>query len=66
MWKLILWRRNDWMETDNFPEVTKVQKFCLTLTRETRLWYESLRPIVVDWTWLQECFRQQCSKFGNT
>ena len=37
----------------------------MTLTSEARLWYESLRPIVVDWTGLQECFRQQYSKFGN-
>ena len=61
-----LLRTNDWMETHNFPEVAKVQRFCLTFTREARLWYESLRPIVVDWTGLQECFRQQYSKFGNT
>ena len=40
---------NDWMETHNFPEVAKVQRFCLTLTGEARLWYETLRPIVVDW-----------------
>ena len=25
-----------------------------------------LRPIEVDWTGLQECFRQHFSKFGNT
>ena len=42
------------------------QRFCLTLTGEARLWYEILRPIVGDWTGLQECFRQQYSKFGNT
>ena len=54
------------MEAHNFPEVLKVKKFCLTLTGEARLWYESLRPIEVDWTVLQECFRQQDSKFGNT
>ena len=30
------------------------------------MWYETLRPIGVDWTGLQECFRQQYSKFGNT
>ena len=53
------------METHNFPGVAKVQRFCLTLTGEARLWYESLRPIVVDWIGLQECFRQQYSKFGN-
>ena len=52
-----LLRTNDWMETHNFPEVAKVQQFCLTLTNEARLWYETVRPIVVDWTGLQEHFR---------
>ena len=52
---------NDWMETHNFPEEAKVQRFCLTLTGEARLWYETLRPIEVDWTGLQEHFRQQYS-----
>ena len=61
-----LLRTNDWMETHNFPEAAKVQRFCLTLTGEASLWYESLRLIEVDWTGLQECFRQQYSKFGNT
>ena len=61
-----LLRTNAWMETHNFPEVAKVQRFCLTLTSEVRLWYETLRPIVVDWTGLQECFRQQYSTFGNS
>ena len=50
--KVHLLRTNDWMETYNFPEVAKVQRFCLTLTSEARLWYETLRPIVVDWTGL--------------
>ena len=61
-----LLQTNDWMETHNFPEVVKVQRFCLTLTGEARLWYESLRPIVIDWTGLQEQCRQQYLKFGNT
>ena len=56
---MIAWRHT-------FPDETKVQRFCLTLTGEARLWYESLRPIGVDWTGLQEYFRQQYSKFGNT
>ena len=30
------------------------------------MWYKTLRPIEVDWTGLQEHFRQQYSKFGNT
>ena len=54
------------METHCFPEVVKVQRLCLTSTGEARLWYESLRPIVIDWTGLQDQFRQQYSKFGNT
>ena len=52
-------------KTHNFPEEAKVQSFCLTLTGEVRLWYETLRPIEVDWTGLQECYGQQYSKFGN-
>ena len=54
------------METHNFPEVAKVQRLCLTLTGEARLWYETLRPMEVDLTALQEHFRQQYSKYGNT
>ena len=53
------------METHNFLETTKVQRFCLTLTSEARLWYDTLRPIEVDLTGLQEHFKQQYSKFGN-
>ena len=60
-----LLRTNDWMKTHNFPEVAKVQRFFLTLTREARLWYASVRPIVIDSTGLQEQLRQQYSKFGN-
>ena len=56
-----LLRTNDCMETHNSPEVAKVQWFCLTLTSEARLWYETLRPIEVEWIGLQECFRQQYS-----
>ena len=63
--KAHLLRTNDWMETHNFQEEAKVQRFFLTLTGEARLWYETLRPIKVDWTGLQEHFRQQYSKFGN-
>ena len=60
-----LLRTNVWIETHNFPEAGKVQRFCLTLIRDARLWYESLKPNVVDWIGLQECFRQQYSKFGD-
>ena len=44
----------------------KVQGFCLTLSGEARLWYHSLEPINVDWQGLQNLFRQQYSKIGNT
>ena len=54
------------MNIHNFPEGVKVQRFCLTLVGEARLWYESLRPIEEDWPALQENFRQQYSKIGNT
>ena len=47
-------------------ESTKAQRFCLTLVGEARLWYESLTPINVDWLGLQNLFRQQYSKIGNT
>ena len=61
-----LLRTNDWIETHSFPDDTKVRRFCLTLTGEARLWSETLRPIEIDWTALQEHFRQQYSKFGST
>ena len=61
-----LLKTNDWMDTHNFPEDTNVRRFCLTLTGEARLWYESIRPIEMDWEALQECFRHQYSKFGSS
>ena len=60
-----LLRTNNWMETHTFPEGVKVQRFCLTLVGEARLWGKSLRPINVDWQGLENQFRQQCSKIGN-
>ena len=57
-----LLRTNDSMETHAFPEVVKVQRFCLTSVGEAGLWYESLRPIRVGWNGLQNQFRQQYSK----
>ena len=44
----------------------KVQRFCLTLLGEARLWYQSLEPINLDWQGLQNLFRQQYSKIGNS
>ena len=57
---------NDWMEIHEFPDQVMVQRFCLSLVGNARLWYESLRPINVDWVGLQNIFRQQYSKIGNT
>ena len=40
--------------------------FHLTLIGEARLWYESLAPLDDDWPALQNKFRWQNSKIGNT
>ena len=56
----------DWMETNNFPEGEKVRHFRVTLIGEARLWYESLAPLHNDWPALQNNFRWQYSKIGNT
>ena len=61
-----LHRMNDWMDTHEFPDQVRVQRFCLTLIGEARVWYESLRPINAYWAGLQNFFRQQYSKIGNT
>ena len=39
---------NDWMNLHHFIDGVKVQRFCLTLLGEARLWYQSLEPINVD------------------
>ena len=54
------------MDTHVFQDQERVQRFCLTLVGEVRLWYESLRPINADWEGLQYMFRQQYSQIGNT
>ena len=54
------------MNAHHFVEGVKVQGFCLTLLGEARLWYQSLEPINIDWQGLQNLFRQQYSKIGNT
>ena len=54
------------MEVHNFPEGEKVRHFCVTLIGEARLWYESLAPLENDWPTLQNKFRWQYSKIGNT
>ena len=54
------------MDTHSFQEDVKVQCFSLTLIEEGRLWSEALRPMNIDWIGLQNQFRQQYSKIGNT
>ena len=54
------------MNVHHFLENIKVQRFLLTLVGGARLWYESLTPINIDWQGLQNLFRQQYSKIGNT
>ena len=44
-----LLRMYKWMDTHDFQDQEKVQRFCLTLVGEARLWYKSLRPINADW-----------------
>ena len=61
-----LLRTNDWMATHDFPDGVKVQRFCLTLIGEARLWYALLEPIAMTWPDLQNQLRQQYSKIGNT
>ena len=56
----------DWMEAHNFPDEVKIRHFCLTLTCKARLWYESLAHLDDDWPALQNKFRRQYSKIGNT
>ena len=54
------------MKAHNFPEEVKVRRFCLTLTGEARLCYKSLTPLDNDWPALQNKFRWQYLKIGNT
>ena len=61
-----LLRTNDWMTTHDFPEAVKVQRFCLTLVGEARNWYATLEPVAMMWPELQNMFRHQYSKIGNT
>ena len=58
---------NDWMDAYCFNEDIKVQRFCLILLGEARLWYHSLEPQgETTWAQLQNLFRQRYSKLGNT
>ena len=54
------------MEAHNFHEEEKVRHFRVNLRGEARLWYESMAPLDNDWPALQNKFRWQYSKIGNT
>ena len=55
------------MEAHHFEEDIKVQRFCLTLLGEARLWYQSLETLEdTTLAQLQNYFRQRYSKLGNT
>ena len=54
------------MDAHRFYEDIKVQRFCLTLLGEARLWYHSLEPLgETTWPQLQNLFRQIYSKLGK-
>ena len=38
---------NNWMNAHHFVDCVKVQRFCLTLLGEVRLWYQSLEPVYI-------------------
>ena len=55
------------MNAHHFVDGVKVQRFCLTLLGEARLWFQSLEPLInVTWPQFQNLFRQRYSKVGNT
>ena len=55
------------MNAHNFNEDVKVQRFCLTLLGEARLWFQSIEPLEnTTWPQLQNLCRQRYSKLGNT
>ena len=57
---------NDWTNAHHFVDGVKVQRFCLTLLGEARLWFQSLEPLNnVTWPELQNLFRQRYSKLGK-
>ena len=61
-----LLRTNDWMDTSAFQGSVKFQRFDVTLISMASLWYESLRPIALDWNGLQNHIWKQFSKIVNT
>ena len=55
------------MNAHCFIDDVKVQRFCLTLLGEARLWFQSLELLGnTMWPKLQNLFRHRYSKLGNT
>ena len=55
------------MNAYHFNDGVKIQRFCLTLLGEARLWFHSLEPLEgTTWPQLHNLFRQRYSKLGNT
>ena len=55
------------MNAHCFVDGVKVQRFCLTLLGEARLWFQSLETLNnITWPQIQNLFRQRYSKVGNT
>ena len=55
------------MNAHHFNDGVKVQRFCLTLLGEARLWFHSLESLEgTTWPQLQNLFRHRYSKLGNT
>ena len=53
------------MSTHNFEENVKVQRFCLTLLGEARLWYETLNLNNIAWLELQNAYQATVLKTGQ-
>ena len=55
------------MNAHHFNDDVKLQRFCLKLLGEAKLWFHSLEPLKdTKWPQLQNLFRQRYSKLGNT
>ena len=54
------------MNAHHFVEGAKVQRFCLTLLAEARLWCHSLEPININWKAVQIYLGNSTQTVGNT
>ena len=61
--EVYLLHSNDWMNAHCIVDGVKVQRFCLTLLGEARLWYHSLEPINVDWPDYKICLGNDMQRY---